>query len=322
MKNEEFGSVQLRLKDNLSNYNMKSIIIICGCLLGFIISVSAQEHRTDSIVSEGDYGMVRTNINITYDCTWGGLSDGFSARVSYQCFKNKIFTLTANGRYHSVTADFDADDLPSGFSPEAMGLNGTHIMGQLGLSATARTTLWGKTMLAFGSVNMDLGEGGYARTSALLMGIVLLRQTKNTQFGIGPLVMVNTNSKVPAFLVFMCLHRFNERWLINLYGGMFGIDYTPTRNDLIAIGGDIDVKSFYFRPHTEGLPERCQYRKTSFRSMLKYRRRLKPHLYLEVEGGVSLRMSSRVTGVTGTTEYFDINLPAAPFVQAGVSYAL
>lgn len=48
---------------------MRSIIIICGCLLGFIISVSAQEHRTDPIVSEGNYGMVRTNINITYNHT-------------------------------------------------------------------------------------------------------------------------------------------------------------------------------------------------------------------------------------------------------------
>ena len=260
--------------------------------------------------------------HVVYDHTWGSLSDGFSARVSYQCFKNNTLTITANGRYNSVTADFNMNELPEGYQPEVMGMNDTHITGQLGLSVTARTSLFRKMLLAFGNVNIDWGQGGYARTSALLMGIILLKQTERTQFGIGPLVMINTNSKVPTFLVFMFRHRFNERWLINLYGGMFGIDYTPTRHDLIAIGGDIDVKSFYFNPQTEGLPERCQYRNTAFRPMIKYRRRLNPYLYLEAEGGVSLSMSSHVYRVTGTTEYLDIKQKAAPFIQIGISYSL
>ena len=177
-------------------------------------------------------------------------------------------------------------------------------------------------VVAFANVGAEFGQGGYGRTSAMAMAMVMLCHTARTQFGLGPMVLVNTNSKVPAFLVCMYRHRFSERWAINLYGGMFGIDYTPTRDDLIAIGGDIDVKSFFLCPQTEGLPGRCVYRKTAFRPMVKYRRRLRTHLYVEAMAGVSLSMSSRVTGLTGTTEYMDISQKPAPFAQIGVSYAL
>lgn len=276
----------------------------------------------DSTVTEGDYGLVRTNIKVACDHACSSLSDGFTARVSYLCFRTKTFTLTATGRYASVTADFGADEMPAGRDAAGMGLNGVHVAGQVGISLMARTRLWGRPLVAFANVGAEFGQGGYGRTSAMAMAMVMLCHTARTQFGLGPMVLVNTNSKVPAFLVFMYRHRFSERWAINLYGGMFGIDYTPTRDDLIAIGGDIDVKSFFLCPQREGLPGRCVYRKTAFRPMVKYRRRLRTHLYVEAMAGVSLSMSSRVTGLTGTTEYMDISQKPAPFAQIGVSYAL
>ena len=67
---------------------------------------------------------------------------------------------------------------------------------------------------------------------------------RNTQFGIGPLVLINSTTKVPAFIVFRYRHRFSDYIALNLYGGMFGLDYTPSNSYLITIGGDIDVRSF------------------------------------------------------------------------------
>ena len=104
--------------------------------------------------------------------------------------------------------------------------------------------------------------------------------------------------------------------------GIFGVDYTPTHNDLFALGADVDVKSFCFRPKDERLPKKARFSSASVRPMLKYRRRLLPNLYLDLQGGVALKMSCRVTGATGTHKYLDCNRKPSPFIQAGVSYAL
>ena len=44
------------------------------------------------------------------------------------------------------------------------------------------------------------------------------------------------------------------------------------------------------------------------------------NVYGEIQAGVILKMSSRVTGVSGTKRYFDIPMPTRPFVN--VSFVL
>lgn len=268
------------------------------------------------------YGMVKTNMKVGYDYTSGPVSDHFNARVSYEFFKNRRFTLTANTHYNSLSVDFVSDMLPEGYDPEAMGMNKTHIYGQGGLSGTFRSRLFGCQFMAYGMVSVDWGDSRFQRVSGMAMGLFMLRANRRTQFGIGPLVLINSSSKIPAFLVFIYRHQFNRQLTLSLYGGIFGLEYAPTKADVITVGGDIDVRSFYFRPSHPSLPERCRYANTSFRPGVKYRRCLAPNLYGELQGGVVLKMSSRVNGVAGSKEYFDIPLPARPFVYVAFSYAL
>ena len=176
--------------------------------------------------------------------------------------------------------------------------------------------------MAMAMINSEWDEGGFARVSGIAMGLIMLRVNRNTQFGIGPMVMVNTCSKLPAFLIFMYRHRFNDKWLINLYGGMFGIDYNPTKNNLISIGADIDVKAFYFKPNDASLPTKCRFTSTSFRPMIKYRRRLIQNLYFDFQGGISMKMSCKINGVSNSKELINCNQKAYPFLQTSVSFAL
>lgn len=298
---------------------LRHILLFLICALS--ISGFSQSQSAVS-VSEGGYGIVNTNIHVQYDHTWAQVSDGFGARVSYQAYRNKWLSLTANAKYNSTTVEFDDSDLSGGFNPDAIGLNKIHVMGQAGVTATARAKLFGKPFVGIAMVNSDWSAGGFERISAIMMGIVMLHANRNTQFGIGPLVMANTSSKLPAFLVIMYRHRFNDNLQLNLYGGMFGLDYNPNSNNLLSIGGDIDVKAFYFKPHNENLPDRCRFTLTSFRPTVKYRHRLAPNLFFDAQTGVALKMSCRVNGKTGTKEYFECRQKAAPFLQCGVSYAL
>lgn len=298
--------------------SLKEILVI---FLFFTLKVCAQS-ETDVRVSEGGYGIVKTNITIVFDHTFGKITDGFDARVSYEFFKTRRFTLTGNFKYNSVTANFNSNDLNGLFNPDEIGLNGTQTMEQIGATATMTTRFLGKPFMGIGLLNSEWGKGGFNRVSATVMGILMLRNERNTQFGIGLIGMVNTTSKVPVFPVFMYRHRFNGKWLINLYGGMFGIDYTPTPKNLISIGAEIDVKSFYFRPSFSGLPKTCRYTQTNFRPMLKYRRKLIQNLYFDIRGGYAVNMSTRVNGVNGTKEYIKISQKPRPFVQVSVGYSL
>lgn len=259
---------------------------------------------------------------MAYDYTHASISDHFNARVSYEFLKNQKFTLTANINYNSLQADFSNDELPTGYDPQQMNMNKTHLYGQIGVSASFRSNIFGRPFMAFGTLSADMGDRRFQRVSGIAMGMFMLRANRDTQFGIGPLVLINSTSKVPAFIVFMYRHRFNDNLAVNLYGGMFGLDYTPTKSDLITIGGDIDVRSFYFRPNHIDLPERCRYTNTNFRPGVKYKRRLATNFYGEIQGGVILKMSSRVTGISGTKRYFDVPMPARPFIQVAFNYAL
>lgn len=296
-------------------------LLSCIIVLLSSITIFAQT-QSDVNVSEGGYGMIKTNISVNVDHAWGAVKDGFGARVSYEAYKNKWLTVSANAKYNSIKIEFEEGDLSEGYSPEALGLNEIHVMAQLGGTLRTQTKLFGKPLMGIAMLNTEWGVGGFERISGTLMGIIFLRASRNTQFGIGPLVMVNTTSKLPAFLIFMYRHRFNKKLALNLYGGIFGLDYNPNKNNLISVGGDIDVKSFYFKPNNDNLPNVCRFTATSFRPSVKYRVRLRQNLYFEAQGGVALKMSCRVNGKNGSKEYFDCNQKAAPFLQAGVSYSL
>ena len=306
--------------NEIYNMNLRILILIIGCL-SIALKLPAQT-QADVNVSEGGYGLVKTNLSMEYDHGFGSIQDGFSARASYEFFRNKRFTVSANARYSSCEISFGDADLSEEYNPEDINLNGTHLLGQVGFTSTFKTKFINRPIMAMAMINSEWSEGGFARVSGIAMGLIMLRANKNTQFGIGPLVMVNTCSKLPAFLVFMYRHRFNDKWLINLYGGMFGVDYNPTKNDLISIGADVDVKAFYFKPHSELLPEKCRFTSTSFRPMIKYRRRLMQNFYFDFQSGVSLKMSCKVNGVTSSTEYINCRQPTFPFIKAGISYAL
>ena len=300
---------------------MRSYLFYFLVILTFMSSIHCVAQEPQDVPTD-NYGMVKTNIRVAYDYTHASISDHFNGRVSYEFLKNQKFTLTANINYNSLQADFSNDELPTGYDPQQMNMNKTHLYGQIGVSASFRSNIFGRPFMAFGTLSADMGDRRFQRVSGIAMGMFMLRANRDTQFGIGPLVLINSTSKVPAFIVFMYRHRFNDNLAVNLYGGMFGLDYTPTKSDLITIGGDIDVRSFYFRPNHIDLPERCRYTNTNFRPGVKYKRRLATNFYGEIQGGVILKMSSRVTGISGTKRYFDVPMPARPFIQVAFNYAL
>ncbi len=72
-------------------------------LLFLIFTLDFNTHcmaQVSQDVPADSYGMVKTNMKVSYDYTNGSVSDHFNARVSYEFFKNRRFTLTANTNYN------------------------------------------------------------------------------------------------------------------------------------------------------------------------------------------------------------------------------
>ncbi len=189
-------------------------ITLIVAFVAIVMNVSAQ-NSADNDISRENYGLVRTNMNTLYRHGWGTIEDVFSARVSYEVIRNRNISLTANARYSSCEVSFTDGDLSDSYNPNEINLNGTHLLGQVGVTSTFRFKLFGKPCMGMAMLNSEWGEGGYARISGIAMGLFMIKANRDTQFGVGPLVMINSTSKIPAFIVFMYRHRFNEKCIIH-----------------------------------------------------------------------------------------------------------
>lgn len=293
------------------------LLVIISCL-SVSLSVSAQMDMADEIGGDS-----KVSAGLTYCHDWDqGLSDAYSARISYNFLKTSHFSFTAGGRYVISDASFSEGDISHMYNPSDIHINGTHGVFQLGLTALYRTTLFEKPFVGAAIVNSDWSAGGFAKVTGILMGMIMLRADKDTQFGLGPLFLINTNGHVPALVTFMFRHRFNDKWRLNFSGGLFAMEYTPTIKDRITMGVDIDAKSFYFRPKMESLPKKLRFMSVSFRPMVKYTRNIVDNLNMDVRAGLSINIVDRVNGVNGTRKYIDFDQPTVyPFVQATASYS-
>lgn len=224
-------------------------------------------------VNQSGYGMVKTNITLGYDRAFGSVPDNITAKVSYQIVNKPYLTFSANARMNTLWANFDSSHFSKEMDAWDIGLNGNHSYGSFGFTATGFLPLFGKPLALLAIGNAEWSNHCFGRVSGLVGGVYLLKLTSETQFGIGMLGMINTSSKIPVFPVFIYRHRFDSKLAINIYGGLFGLEYRVDENNMLTLGADLDVRSFYFRPHVDGWPDKCRFTMTSLRPALKFKHR-------------------------------------------------
>lgn len=273
-------------------------------------------------VNNSDYGMVKTNLTFGYDRQFGGMPDNITGRVSYQIVKKPFLTFSVNAHLNTLWANFDRDRLSEDLDPWDIGLNGNHTYGSFGFTATGFLPLFGKPLAIVAVGNAEWSNHCFGRISGLVGGAYIFKMTKDTQIGIGPLFMINTASRIPVIPVIIYRHKFDERFAINVYGGLFALEYKPWENGMLKLAADLDTKSFYFKPGVEGWPEKCRFTMTSLRPAVKYRHRLGKNFYGEAQVGVNFKISGRVSGVTGKARYLDFSERPSLFLKAVLSYSL
>lgn len=300
---------------------MKIPPFIVILLLFVCLPASAQFEMVEP-VNRSDYGMVKTNITGKYDREFGGVPDDITARVSYQIVNKPFLTFSVNGRFNSLWANFDDSHLSEERDAWDIGLNGNHTYGSFGFTATGFLPLFGKPLALLAVGNAEWSNHCFGRISGLFGAAYIFKLTKDTQFGIGSLWMIHTASSIPVIPVLIYRHRFNDKLALNIYGGLFGLEFRPWEKDLFTFGADLDVKSFYFKPHVEEWPEKCRFTMTQLKPALKYKRVLAKNFYGEINVGVAFKMSGRITSATRSHRYLDFSESPTLFIKAGVSYSL
>ena len=282
-------------------------------------------------VSNSDYGLIRTNLTFGYDHTFGSVPDNVTGRVSYQIVNKQWLKFSANARFNTIWSNFEDSQLkvPDKDAPVeepldawGIGMNGNHVYGSVGFTAMGFVPLFGHPLAVVAMGNVEWSSHCFGRWSGAIGGIYLFKVTKDTQFGVGPVFLLHTSSKIPVLPFIVYRHRFSEKVALNIYGGLFGVEVAMSPKDHLVAGADIDVRSFYFKPGIEGWPATTRFTMALFRPNIKYRRKLFPNFYGELEAGVAFKISGRITGAAGTREYLQFTEKPAFFVKAGLSYSL
>ena len=140
---------------------IERVLMVLLLILSALSGLSQTE--SDVNISQGGYGMVKTNIGLSYSRGFSTVRDGYDSRVSYEMVRSRAFTLTANARYSSVNVDFGDDDISEGYDPDAINLNGTHAMGTVGLTSMLYMRAFGKPLVGMAMGSCEWGAGGFAQ---------------------------------------------------------------------------------------------------------------------------------------------------------------
>lgn len=294
------------------------MVIFCFCL-----SLTCRgQFDLPQPVRESGYGLLKTNVTFRYDHAFGALPDNLTGKITYQVVDKPYLKFSINSIFNNLWANFDNSQLAGNRDAWKINLNGNHTLGSFGFTALGFVPVNKKPLALLLIGNVEWSTHCFGRFSGLAGVAYILKMSERTQFGVGPMVMLHTSSSFPILPGVIYKHSFNDKFAINIYGGIFGLEYNPSENDLIAIGSNIDVRSFYFKPHVAEWPKRCRFTMTMFQPLLKYKHRFYGNFYGEAQCGVSFKIGSQVTGASSTHNYMKVKEGPAFFIKAGVSYSL
>lgn len=240
-----------------------------------------------------------------------GLYSKASIRASVPLYQRGRSFLSSSLRYSHIHQHFTPDSrlLDYGFGET------THHIFSANLMGMTRLKLGRKSLMLMGMALGECSQYGFERWMAMGTAMVMLKETRRTQFGIGLLGMVNTFSKIPVFPFFTYRHTWNERWMLNLVLPTLQVRYTHSRSDAFALGMSIDADHFFIHPQTEGLPDRVRYSRCVQNFGPTYEHRFPHGLTFTADAGISLIMTNRINKSGGSQKLADMHEKAAPYCR-------
>lgn len=208
----------------------------------------------------------------------------------------------------------------SGLADDDLPLDDNHHSFKAATNIIFRGTLWEKPLVVFANIGVDASQWGVERVSGIGAALLMLKATKETQLGIGPLVMLNTTSRVPFLFVATYRHVYSPRWTLNINYPFFGMQYTPSEKHTIAGGFAFDTDYYWVRPDMKELPKTVFFRRSLLRTGINYNVLLSPTLTVTGQAGWEYTMAGGLYTANGRHLIHDLNHPNGPYAHLRVSF--
>lgn len=167
--------------------------------------------NADFSVRPGGYYYVTKDDAIIESGNSGAFSKA-SVKASYAFLSKGATRLSVNAGYSHLRQEYDGivKTVDHGLQKKS------HHYMSCGLMGMTRLKLWNKPLMVVAFLNTDLSENGYERWSAMGTAMLMLKQTRDTQLGVGVVGLIHMFSKIPIILMASYRHVFNPHWTINL----------------------------------------------------------------------------------------------------------
>lgn len=245
----------------------------------------------------------------------GDLKDNLRARLNagYTMPLSKSLMIGLSARY-----EFNNEEL-TGLPMEHVARHDVHHRVKAAMNVMYRTKLWDKTLIGFVNIGEDFSQWGGERFSGFGAAVLMLKATHETQFGIGALVLLNTTSKIPFFIAPMYRHVFSPKWTLNLNYPFFGMQYTPSQKQNLAVGFTIDTDYYWVHPDNEDLPKTAFFRRSLLKTGLNYNYKIAKGLTFTAQTGWEYTMAGGLYTANGRHQLMKMNHPNGVYAHIGIS---
>lgn len=208
----------------------------------------------------------------------------------------------------------------SGVPSELMMWNEEHHTFKANANIVLYALLFKKPIITFGNVSAEASTWGMERVSGLAASVWMLKLSKETQFGVGGLVLFNTTSQWPFIPFALYRHVYNPRWTLNFNYPFFSMQYTPRKEHTIAAGFTFDSYGYWLHPISEDFPETVYYRRSLLRTGLNYDWRMTKCFTLTLQSGWEYTMNGGFFTANGKEQLYKMKHPNGLYAQLGLRF--
>lgn len=246
----------------------------------------------------------------------GDIKDNLRARINAgytQPLSRKLMVGLA-GRY-----EYNNEEL-TGLANEHVERSDNHHRMKASMNVMYNTRLWNKPLIAFVNGGIDFSQWGAERFSVFGAAVLMLKATRETQFGVGALVMLNTTSRLPFIPIATYRHTFSPKWTLNLNYPFLGMQYTPSQKHTLAMGFTVDTDYYWVHPDNENLPETAFFRRSLLKTGFNYNCKLSPTLTFTAQTGWEYTMVGGLYTANGRHQLMEMNHPNGMYAHIGISF--
>lgn len=257
------------------------------------------KHRDGEKWATGNCGEdVRTRVNA-----------GYSFKAA------RPLTLGLSARYEYV------DEHVSNIPAAQIAWRDNHHTFRANVNAMFQSRLWGKPFVGLAYVGTDFSRWGAERVSGIGAALLMLKATRETQFGLGGLLLVNTTSSIPFIPIAVYRHVFSPRWTLNLNYPFYSMQYTPSPRHAIGAGFTVDTYGYWLRPDDKDIPRTVFYRRSLLKTGLNYDWHITPQLSLTAQGGWEYTMNGGIYTANGRHQLYEFGKhPSGTYLHLGLSF--